>query len=178
MLSPQIKKILIPLFLLGTACMMYIMSQTSALLKTPQTKMGIIDLELAHTSAKTNAIIAAWAPAAGTDRIDLARINTYWDLLFLFFYAGLLYLLCQFVSENTPGAMSRAGRLIASAAIIAGIADIMENTGMLFSLSGQVSALISFCTATFSVIKWSLVVIALLYALVGLPVVAYRKVKG
>jgi hypothetical protein len=172
------KKILIPLFLLGTGFMMYLMTQTSALLKTPTTRFGIINLELASDTVKTNTILNAWAPTTGTDRIDIAEINTYWDLLFLFFYAGLLYLLCNFIAENTAGAISRAGYYIANASIIAGIADVMENTGMLFSLNGLVSPIVSFCTAFFSVIKWSLVVIAILYILAGLLVVAYRKIRN
>jgi len=172
------KKILIPLFILGTGFMMYIMSQTSTLLKTPETKAGIINLELANTTSKTSAILTAWAPTATTNRIEVAKINTYWDLLFLFFYAGLLYLLCHFIADNTAGAIARAGRLVANAAIVAGICDVMENTGMLFSLNGLVSPIVSGCTAFFSVIKWGLVVIAILYVLVGLLVVGYRKVSG
>jgi hypothetical protein len=172
------KKILIPLFLLGTGFMMYMMSETSALLKTPATPMGIINLELANNITKTNAIINAWAPTASSDKIDVAKINTYWDLLFLFFYAGLLYLLCSFIAANTTGIISKAGFLIANAAIIAGIADIMENTGMFFSLYGMVSPIVSFSTAFFSVIKWSLVAIALVYVLLGLLLVAYRKIKS
>jgi hypothetical protein len=169
------KKKLIPIFLIGTAVMMYIMAETSALLKTPATPMGIINLELANNITKTNAVIKAWAPDANSDRIDVARINTYWDLIFLFFYAGLLYLLCSFIASNTSGKISGAGRLIANAAILAGIADIMENTGMLFSLNGIVSPIVSFCTAFFSVIKWTLVLISVLYVLTGLIALAFRK---
>lgn len=172
------KKILIPLFILGTGFMMYIMAQTSSLLKTPETKMGIINLELAHNTTKTSAILQAWAPTTDTNRIEVAKINTYWDLLFLFFYSGLLYLLCHFIADNTAGAMAKAGRLIANAAIISGITDIMENTGMLFSLNGLVSPIVSFSTAFFSYIKWGLVVIAVLYVLIGLLAVAYRKIRA
>jgi hypothetical protein len=172
------KKILIPLFLLGTAFMMYIMAQTSALLKTPATKMGIINLELASDTAKTNAIINAWAPNAVSNKIEVAKINTYWDLLFLFFYAGLLYLLCNFIAANTVGIISKAGYLIANAAILAGIADVMENTGMLFSLNGLISPIVSFCTAFFSAVKWLLVFIAILYVLIGLLFIAWKKIKS
>jgi hypothetical protein len=172
------KKILIPLFLLGTAFMMYIMTETSALLKTPATRFGIINLELASDTIKTTAIIKAWSPTTGSDKIEIAKINTYWDLLFLFFYAGLLYLLCSFIAANTVGIISKAGYLIANAAILAGIADVMENTGMLFSLNGLISPMVSFCTAFFSVIKWSLVVIAVLYIITGLLVLVYRKKKN
>lgn len=172
------KKILIPLFLLGTGFMMYIVSQTGAVLKTPQTKMGIINLELANTAEKTNAVLHAWAPDAANNRTEVAEFNTYLDLLFLFFYAGLLYLLCQFIAENTRGSMIRVSLLIGNGAIIAGIADLLENAGMLISLSGNGSSAVSFLTAFFSVIKWGLVVIAVLYVLVGLLVVAYRKIRN
>ncbi len=172
------RKILIPLFLFGTGFMMYMMSETSALLKTPATPAGIINLELANSTAKTNAILYAWAPNANSDKIQVAKINTYWDLLFLFFYAGLLYLLCSLVAANSTGKAAKIGYLIASAAIVAGIADVMENTGMLFSLNGLVSPIVSFCTAFFSSIKWTLVTIAILYAIGGLLVLAFRKIKG
>ena len=172
------KKIIIPLFLFGTGFMMYLMSETSALLKTPATKMGIINLELASDTAKTNAIIHAWAATANSDKINVAKINTYLDLLFLFFYAGLLFLLCNVVANNSTGKAATIGHLIANAAIVAGIADVMENTGMLFSLNGLMSSIVSFCTAFFSIIKWSLVIIAILYAIGGLLVLAYRKIKG
>jgi hypothetical protein len=172
------KKILIPLFLLGTGFMMYLMAETSALLKTPATRLGIINLEVAGDTAKTNAIINTWASFNSSDKIKIAKINTYWDLLFLFFYAGLLYLLCSFIAANTTGILSKAGYLIANAAILAGIADVMENTGMLFSLNGLISPIVSFCTAFFSVIKWGLVAIAILYVLLGLLLVAYRKIRS
>ena len=171
------RKILIPLFVLGTGFMMYIMAQTSLLLKAPATPMGIINLELANNAAKTTAIINAWAPTASSNKIEVAKINTYWDLLFLFFYAGLLYLLCSLVAANSTGKAAKIGYLIANASIIAGIADVMENTGMLFSLNGLISPIVSFCTAFFSVIKWSLVIIAILYALGGLLILAYRKIR-
>jgi hypothetical protein len=172
------KKLLIPLFLLGTGFMMYIMAQTSALLKTPETKLGIINLELERDVVKTRAIIKAWAPTANSDRINVAKINTYWDLLFLFFYAGLLYLLCNFIGANTSGKLSSAGYVIANAAIVAGIADVMENTGMLFSLNGLISPIVSFCTVFFSAIKWVLVIIAILYVLAGLLFIAWRKIRS
>ena len=171
------RKILIPLFLFGTGCMMYLMAQTSALLKTPITPAGIINLELASNTKTTTAIIKAWTPDALSDKINVAKINTYWDFLYLFFYAGLLYLLCNLVADNSMGKAANIGQLVAIGAIVAGIADLIENTGMLFSLNRLISPIVSFCTAFFSVVKWSLVLIALLYSIGGLLVLAYRKIK-
>ena len=161
----------------GTGCMMYLMAQTSALLKTPITPAGIINLELASNTKTTTAIIKAWTPDAFSDKINVAKINTYWDFLFLFFYAGLLYLLCNLVADNSMGKAAKIGQLVVIGAIVAGIADLIENTCMLFSLNGLISPIVSFCTAFFSVVKWSLVLIALLYSIGGLLFLAYRKIK-
>ena len=172
------KKILLPLFLVGTVTMMVIMAQTSALLKTPAAPMGIINLELANTIVKTNAILNSWAPTTTTDKIETAKINTYNDFLFLFFYAGFLFLLCKTIAANIDGVFKKAGRILATATLLAGFCDVLENIGILFSLNQLISPVVSFCTALFSVIKWGLVTIAILYAVFGLLVLAYRKINS
>ena len=172
------KKLLLPVFLLGTLTMMYIMADTGALLKTPAAKHGIIDIELAYNTAKTTAILNSWAPTSDIDRIAAAKFNTYSDFLFLFFYAGLFFLACNTIANSSTGSWTRWGHRIANATLVAGFADVLENTGILFSLNGLVSPIVSFCTAFFSVIKWSLVVIAVLYIISGLLALAYRKIKN
>ena len=171
------QKILLPVFLLGTIIMMLIMAQSSTLLTTPASPLGIINLEFAYNTAKTNDIINAWAPTAASNKIAAAKVNTYSDFLFLFFYAGFLFLGCKAVATNIKRGMAKAGHFIAGATLFAGFADVIENIGMLFSLNGLISPVISFCTALFSVIKWVVVLIALLYILTGLLVLAYRKIK-
>lgn len=172
------KKFLLPVFLLGTISMMYIMADTGALLKTPATKCGIINLELANTAFKTSAVINAWAPTASSNRIDAAKFNTYSDFLFLFFYAGLLFLICRAIAKVSSPVLAKAGHIIASATLVAGLADVMENIGMLFSLNDLICPLVSFCTAFFSLIKWTIIAIALLYIIIGLLALAYRKIKN
>lgn len=169
------KKILLPVFLLGTMVMMFIMAQTSALLKTPASPAGIVSLEFAYDTATTNAIINAWAPTATTNKIAAAKINTYTDFLFLFFYAGFLHLACKAIAVKLKGGFSRAGHIIANATLFAGLADVMENTGILFSLNHLISSTVSFCTVFFSVIKWSIVFIAVLYLLTSLLALAFCK---
>lgn len=169
------KKLLIPVFILGTLTMMFIMADTGALLKTPAAKCGIIDIELAYNPAHTTTILNSWSPTAGTDRIAAAKFNTYSDFLFLFFYAGLFFLACNAIANSSSGGFAKWGHRIANATLVAGFADVLENTGILFSLNGLVSPIVSFCTAFFSVIKWSLVVIAVLYIISGLLALAFRK---
>jgi hypothetical protein len=169
------KKLLLPFFFLGTIAMMVVMAKTGATLKTAATPMGILDLEFAYNTTKTSAIINAWAPTNELDNIAAAKANTYWDFLFLFFYAGFLFMACKKIAAKISGPVSKAGNLIAQGALWAGFLDILENTGMLLTLSNQGSSTIAFVTTFVSVIKWGLALIALLYVLTGVLALAFRK---
>jgi hypothetical protein len=169
------KKLLLPFFLLGSLAMIVVMTKTGAILKTPETPMGILNLEFAYNTAKTTPIINSWASINNADVITAAKNNTYWDFVFLFFYAGFLFLACKKIAAKTTGSFSRAGKLIAKGALWAGFLDIIENTGMLLTLNNQGSSTISFCTSFVSVIKWALAIIAVLYMLTGLLALAFRK---
>jgi hypothetical protein len=169
------KKLLLPFFLIGSMAMIVVMTKTGAILKTPEVPMGILNLEFAYNTAKTTPIINSWASINHADVITAAKNNTYWDFLFLFFYAGFLFLACKKIAAKTTGSFSRAGKLIAKGALWAGFLDIIENAGMLLTLSNQGSSTIAFCTTFVSVIKWALAIIAVLYMLTGLLALAFRK---
>ena len=70
-----------------------------------------------------------------------------------------------------------AGNIIAIAALFAGFFDVLENIGMLLSLHGHISGSIAFFTTFFSVIKWVLAGIAVLYVLTGALIIGYRNIK-
>ena len=169
------KKLLLPFFFLGTIAMMVVMAKTGAILKTPEAPMGILNLEFAYNMAKTAPIINSWASINNADVITAAKNNTYWDFVFLFFYAGFLFLACKKIATKTTGSFSRAGKHIAKGALYAGCLDIIENAGMLLTLSGQGSSTIAFCTTFVSIIKWALAIIAVLYMLTGLLALAFSK---
>ncbi|HMK05073.1 MAG TPA: hypothetical protein VK489_12805 [Ferruginibacter sp.] len=166
------KKLLLPFFLLGSLLMIYIMMKTGATLKTPATPLGILNLEFAYKESKATAVINAWIPSGN---INAARVNTYWDFVFLFFYSFFLFFACKQIAANLKGTVAKAGNLVAKAALLAGFLDILENAGMLYTLSGTVSDSIAFLTTFISVIKWILAVIAVLYVLTGALVLGYRK---
>ncbi len=171
------KKLLLPFFFIGTIAMMAVMAKTGSILKTPEAPMGILNLEFAYNTVKTASIINSWASINHVDVITAAKVNTYWDFLFLCFYAGFLFLACKKIAVNTAGAFAKSGNIIAKAACWAGFLDIIENTGMLITLSNQGSSIIAFCTTFVSVIKWALALIALLYVLTGLLALGWRKIK-
>lgn len=157
--------------------MMNVMASTGVSLKTEAAPLGILNLEFAYQTSKTTPIIESWAPSGSGDNIEAAKINTYWDFLFLFFYAGFLFLACKKIAGKFKGAVSKAGILIAKGALLAGILDILENAGMLLTLNNQGSSAVAFLTTFFSVIKWGLAIIAVVYLLISLLAVASRKIK-
>lgn len=148
--------------------MVFVMAKTGATLKTPATPQGILNLEFAYNTAQTNNIINTWRSTGQPNNIIAAIYNTFYDFLFLFFYAGFLFIACKKIAVNIQGPVARAGNIIARAAILAGILDVLENTGMLLTLHGHTTNAVAFLTVFFSVIKWGLVIIAVLYVLTGL----------
>jgi hypothetical protein len=173
------KKYVLLILLAGTAVMIVVMTKTGATLKTTVTPKGILDLEFANTISKAMIVTRAWAPAGSTDNINAAKINTYLDFIFLIFYSLFLFFTCKKIGRISSGSFGKAGMLIAKGALIAGFLDILENAGMLYTLSGHLSGDITLFTTTCSRIKWGLALIAVLYCLSGLVyLVSQQKLRS
>jgi len=153
------------------------MAQTGVALKTPATPQGIVNLEFAYNTALTKFIINAWQSTGQPNNVFTAIVNTRYDFLFLFFYAGFLFFACKRIAVNMQGPVAKAGNIIARAAILAGIFDVFENLGMLLTLHGYTNNVVAFLTVFFSVIKWTLAIIAVLYVFTGFLLLAYQKIK-
>lgn len=166
------KKFLLPIFLIGTILTQVVVFRTGTTLKTTETPIGVINLEFAYNTIRTDAIMKSWSMANGIDNIKVVKINTYYDFLFLFFYAGFLFLACKKIATlNT----NKTGLWIARGALLAGLFDVFENFGMLYTLSGHNNNLVTLFTAIFASIKFLLVIIAILYLLFGLLMRLVRK---
>ena len=169
------KKILLPLFFTGTAIMMVVMMYTGKPLNTTAAPQGILNLEFANTAQKVNAIIDSWVAVTTEDAITAAKQNTYFDFIFLFFYAGFLFLASKKIARQFNNKFGRAGRTIAIIALAAGGLDVLENIGMLQSISGNVSDPMALFTTGASLIKWVSVLVAVLYVLFGFLAWCYGK---
>lgn len=175
------RKTMILFFLAGTLAMIVVMGKTGeGLNKQPATPHGIINLELAYSNKCTAYAMNAWTASASqpVDYIQVAKTNTYWDFLFLVFYAPFLYLLAKQIAANFSGTKHKLGLKLASGAILAGMLDIGENAGMLITLNGTQSAAVALATAILSAIKWLLVIAAILYILIAGGIFIYRKLAG
>lgn len=165
------KKYLLLFLLIGNLVMIVVMTKTGASLKTPATPKGILDLEFAYDTSKAAIVTTAWAG----DNIAAAKINTYLDFIFLLFYSLFLFFTSDKIARITK---SNAGKLIANGALYAGILDIVENAGMLMTLSGSTSGTTAFLTSACSVIKWILALLAAVYCLGGfIYIITQKKLK-
>jgi hypothetical protein len=144
------KKLLIPILFIGSMIMIYVMTVTGATLKTTATPKGILDLEFACNISKATIVTAAWTPNNTVDNIGAAKINTYLDFIFLFFYALFLFFACKKIARLCSGGFSKIGLLIAKGALLAGFLDVLENAGMLITLSGNSTNSIALLTTVFN----------------------------
>ena len=160
------RKYFFPIVAVGSLVMVIVMSKTSATLKTSATPLGILNLEFAYNGAKAGTVLNAWQPNEKIDNIEVAKFNTWLDFIFLFFYSLFLFKACKILSGTYKGALQKTGLLLANGAILAGLLDILENAGMLFTLQGNINNAILLLTTTVSIIKWILALAAVAYLLI------------
>jgi hypothetical protein len=166
-------------FVGGTIIMIVVMAITGKDLKTPVTPIGIFDLELAATGKDVQIILSSWGQVQEKDLIKMAKYNTYWDFIFLFFYSGLLYLLCyRFKNVYRPEtSFAKAGSWLAKAAIAAGVLDAIENICMLQSLNNSSANWLPMLTAICAGLKFTILIIIILYLALSGVLGAYSKVR-
>lgn len=162
------KKLLIPVLFIGTAVMIGVMQKTGEPLKSSAKYKNIVCLEFAYSQQKTTAIIKDW----DSTNVAVAKINTYCDFIFLFFYSLFLFFTCDKIAFINK---SKIGVHIANGAIWAGLLDIFENAGMLYTLSGHQSNIIPLLTATAALIKFVLLAFAFVYLVTGIVSLIRQK---
>jgi hypothetical protein len=79
--------------------MIIVMAKTGAVLKTPEASMGILNLEFAYNTSKITPILFSWESINSVDIITAAKNNTYWDFVFLLFYALFLLYSCKKIAK-------------------------------------------------------------------------------
>jgi len=164
------------ILLAGTLLMTVVMTIHGASLKTPGTPKGILNLEFAYNTAQASSVLNAWAATSATNNIIQAKMNTWLDFIYLFFYSQFFFHACQLLASSFNGSIQITGSLLAKGALIAGMLDILENTGMLLTLNGHLSQYTTLLTFIFSISKWILVIAAILYVVMMGSVLISRKI--
>ena len=87
----------------------------------------------------------------------------------------LFYSLCGSISVRMKGFGAKLGVLLAFGALIAAHFDVVENTLMLFTLSGHYNAVTTMLTAILASTKFLLILLCLLYVIIlGLRLLLLR----
>lgn len=152
------------LFLLSGTLLLFLLLriQGKSLVNIPPSPLGIVSLETAKTEHHTREIITEWNQL---NLVDTAKRNVMLDFLFIPFYSLLFYTICGSISVRLTGTVSKLGILLAFSSLIAGLLDVLENFCMLLSLHSHYSNIISWLTFVFASLKFFLLSLALLYAL-------------
>ncbi len=118
-------KILIAFFLLACTIFFFMqMRPTGKRLRTPETRLGILNLEFAYDNDQTTKVLNAWK---SDGKIVDATTNTYIDFGLLFFYSLFLFFCCRNLSNIFSGKIRSFGRWLSKAALVAGALDVIEN---------------------------------------------------
>ncbi len=153
--------------------MLWVMRISGAPLITSHTPRGIINLEFAYNFPTANQVLLAWK---NEQLLDVAISNTYYDFIFIICYSFFFMLSCRLLSKRFTGWLQQTGYLLSTGALVAGGLDMIENTGMLFSLHGHLSANIALATACCASLKFLLLIAALLYLVgAGLAALLVKK---
>lgn len=184
----MISKISWIIILVGTVVMVAVMVTTGKPLKTAKTPSGIISLELASTQHQVDDVLAAWgrvpqiksndtkvggyrsmADVFGQVPIAAAKKNTLYDFIFIVFYTALFIACCKTLSLKLKqnNFFFSSCRIMAKAAVISALLDVVENVGMLRSLFYKGSDINAMVTATASSIKWLIVFCTIIYIIVA-----------
>lgn len=130
---------------------------------------SISDFEFAGSSSRAAEIMAEW----GSEGRSLAHLGLLLDYGYMLSY-GLFFALAGFAVRDAARArgwrrMARAGTFVPYFALAAASVDAAQNVALLLTLGGHGGSFAPpFATACSST-KWTLIGIAILYLLCGLP---------
>jgi hypothetical protein len=128
----------------------------------------ILDFEFAGSHARAAQIVAEWGPKGRS----LAHLSLLLDYGYMLSY-GLFFALAGFTVRDMARArdwrrLAAVGVVVPFFALAAASFDASENVALLLTLAGNGGSFASPFAAVCSVIKFTLITIAILYALCGL----------
>lgn len=140
----------------------------------PFTPLNIVAFELAGNVATAQNIILNWSP----EQIDKVKTSIYLDFGFILAYCSAFMFACR-AASNFSGIQFfvTTGQQLAWIVWLAGLCDAIENIAMLETLNelSHASVSIAFYAAT---IKFSILLIALIFVLISLVTGIFTKVRS
>lgn len=168
------KKSTLYILLVSTVIMIVLMFLQGSPLKTPETRAGIVSLELAPSQVNADAVLDTWSEYStpGKDIIQIAIINTKIDFGFLLCYALFLFTCALQLSAKFKD--YKILPLAAWAVLAAGLLDAIENFGMLQTLQLKGSDNVAMMTAVAAYFKFALLIGAA-FVIAAFAIILLRK---
>lgn len=159
----------IPVAAIGFLVMLVLMWLQGAILNTPVSPRGIVDLEFASTAERVRELLSHWD-------MPVVKINIWLDFLFIAAYVWFFFVITEASAMNwpEPHAMRNAGLFISKGAFAAGVFDAVENLLMLQTISGSYTPHSLQLTFYCAVFKFMIIAVAGVYCLASLPA-AFKK---
>ena len=123
----------------------------------------IVRLELAGSETEAREIVEAWSDAETADMAFLQGV----DELHPFAYGLLLATAVVWAGRRLRGRAARWAPSVAWMVVGAALFDLLENVGMIVMIRGDVEGPIPMVTTAFAVVKFALLVTAIIYVLAG-----------
>lgn len=143
---------------------------------SPLSAGEIVQFEVAKTISKAQSIIQEWK---STGKYDQGIKSTSLAYLFIILYTLAIGLGCRFISACTGNEiLTKGGRGFAWLIILATVCDIIENIAMSRTLAGDFSRVNILLVYNLARIKFSIVIVCLLYILACTLYWAIGKITG
>jgi len=127
----------------------------------PFNSKQIVAFELAKTPEAATDIIKEWKDL---DIMANAKKSIYLDFVFLVLYSFSLSLGCLVLAKFEGNFfLIQLGSWLSKLMVVAGFSDVIENLAMLRTLSGMMTAQTTALAYWFAVIKFSIVIMSLLF---------------
>lgn len=125
----------------------------------------IVAFEVAKTELAARNIMAGWDAALREQYLW----SIYVDYLLLCAYSGLFYYACRYAAGKSGQAvMMGAASFFAWLGPVAGLMDVLENTGMMYTIHAGAKDTVVHFTYDMAVVKFSLLLIVALYIMVAM----------
>jgi hypothetical protein len=158
-----------------TIIVLVAMNIAGASLTTVASPAGIISFEFAGSVGKAGCMMASW----GADGRVVAAFSLGLDYLFLVAYSVAISLGCVLVAGaafNNSGTGAWLGVIFAWAQFAAAALDAVENYGLMRVVLGSHVELWPALARACAIPKFAFVLVGILYVIVGLVLLAIRKI--
>lgn len=131
-------------------------------LKMPETRYGIVSLELAWNTDRAVQVVDTWQQH---HLVTVAINNVYADFAFIIAYSLFLFLSVRRVTQQHRGMVKTLGVWLGRSALLAGACDLGENLLMLPMLYGHIRNSFAAGVGIFATVKFELIILVLLFIL-------------